>query len=147
LNRCARSMLLMVSAGSVSALGYRSNPTSIRNISARPVNSLKPLHGAISSGSKKRLAACTAPRTRSRIRAKERYTISIDRSNLHSSMLVKLTRTLNVYRANLGAGQTRQASRTTRTKYRWDHRHLGQGYTRTIGCCWNKRVGGWKESS
>jgi SpoVK/Ycf46/Vps4 family AAA+-type ATPase len=30
-----------------------------------------------------------------------RYTISIDRSNLHSSMLVKLTRTSNVYRANL----------------------------------------------
>ena len=103
LSRCARDMLLMVSAGSVLALEYRSHPTSIRNISARLVNSLKALRGAISNDSKKKHGACTAPRTRSRIRAKEQYTISIDRSNLHFSMLVKLTRTLNVYRANLAS--------------------------------------------
>jgi hypothetical protein len=57
-------MLFMVSASSVSALGYRLNPPTIRNISARPVDSLRALRGVISSDSKKRHAARTAPRTR-----------------------------------------------------------------------------------
>src|SRR5262249_25096144 len=97
-------MLLMVWTDSASEVGYRPNPTSIRNISARLVTSLKALRGAISNDStKKSHGAHIARRTRSRIRAKERYTILIDRRNRHSSMLVKLTRTLNIYRANLAS--------------------------------------------